>query len=803
MATIEGRTIYTDYIRIENRDQFKAVVPKYHPDDPRYTPFWTKQVKRSLEGMWGSMFGGYRYMTGPSYYYMNFFVLQVTTKNKETKLVKPNFDDLEWEISAYLAAARGFSGFLKDDKYTSLSWVNEMEFGDLTEDQIERLKEEHPSALNSKGEIKMYTDPLEYLRKLHDEPLGRAIYENETHNAIIMGSRGGGKSYRIVGEVEHVLLFDGANSFSKAFIEESLVAEITVGATDTSKSSEFLSKLEASLAAKTDVKKSDILGLGVYGQMGDPDFSPCFVYREFIGSLKPNNKPNPFRYEFDVEQRGQWVTKGTGTKLYHVNYSDKKQDGAQSAAGARCLISVVEEFGLAANCTEINRSNESIVAREGVRFGTEIYIGTSGNLLKVLSAKNMMLNPQDYKVLPVQNHHGSEGKDNKIGFFLPFYMTLRQDKDVDGNTMYDLAAKRVEDIRKRSAKSSQSDALRTEKMNRPCWVEEMWLSLEGKLMPYEELAERERQLAANNQYQTLQTPIKLIWDSTQPNGVRYEVDHEADPFTDWPILNNKRKKQNGCPVMYDSPKYINGIIPPDMYRFIGHDPYVEENLDGGGSIASTYILMNPKYISSGFKGNCIVASYNDKPADGLEFYYETQEKLLALYGNPQQGLNYEKNRGADCRAYYIGKNKTYLLSLSPQHSQGSNIFQKNITSYGYTVGNRIVKLQLATQIRKWLLEETELSEDGIKRNVERLPDIFLVRQLMNYTLDGNFDAVDGFRGAVLALNDYEIREESAATEREVRDPALNFYRQIAQTRINRSYDPRGLRKTQNTRFRKE
>jgi hypothetical protein len=54
----------------------------------------------------------------------------------------------------------------------------------------------------------------------------------------------------------------------------------------------------------------------------------------------------------------------------------------------------------------------------------------------------------------------------------------------------------------------------------------------------------------------------------------------------------------------------------------------------------------------------------------------------------------------------------------------------------------------------WLLEETELN-DGIKKNIERIPCLYLLRQFMSYDLDGNFDAVDGFRGCIVALREYE------------------------------------------------
>jgi hypothetical protein len=300
-------------------------------------------------------------------------------------------------------------------------------------------------------------------------------------------------------------------------------------------------------------------------------------------------------------------------------------------------------------------------------------------------------------------------------------------------------------------------------------------------MPVEELQSLEKKLMAYNHYQTLYTAVDLVWDSSMPNGVAYKVNHEAEPYIDWPLNLAKRKDPRGCVVIYDFPRTINGVVPPDMYRFIGHDPYVEEDFDRGGSVGSTYILMNPEYIGQGMPGNIIVASYIDKPLGGLDEYYEAQEKLLAMFGNPPQGLWFEKNRGQDCRAHYIRKHKIYLLSLTPQYQEGSNIRQKNITSFGYLVGNKLVKARYAKMVRDWLLEETEIScgdvrHDGVKKNFERIPCLFLVRQMLNYDLDGNFDAFDGFRGCVLGLREYTTQVASHTSQKKADETrVLNYY----------------------------
>jgi hypothetical protein len=148
----------------------------------------------------------------------------------------------------------------------------------------------------------------------------------------------------------------------------------------------------------------------------------------------------------------------------------------------------------------------------------------------------------------------------------------------------------------------------------------------------------------------------------------------------------------------------------------------------------------------------------------LEYYYEQLEKLLALYGNPVQGLWYEKNRGEMCREYFIRKGKQYLLCLTPQYMSGSNIYQQTIRSFGFLVGNRQSKLNLLKITHDWLLEETEFMEYGElvnKMNIFRIPCKFLIDQIMQYNLEDNFDGVSAFLGGILGLRETAAREEHA------------------------------------------
>lgn len=759
---IHPDNVRTDYVRIENIKQWLIDVPSLHPSHPDYKVFWSKETKKCIEGVWGSEFGKYRFMPGNMYYCINYTVLEHTLADKSTVYIKPIAVDFVWDYAYMSLISRGFAGFSKDEEYCCADSLKIYNEGGIDKKYLPDY------CFKSDGSIKKYIDSWEYLYKLHDKPLGKPIYDNNpAKDVIVMGSRGSMKSFWVaLAELEYNFVFAGAKIYNKEFINQQLTSSQCAGSSDTDKSSELLSKLEVSLNAKTDhTNKNFVKWFGIWGKQEEPDFAPCPFYRRTSGNFNCPNKKNPFRHEYKVEINGQWKTKGTKSRIFHVNYSTKKGDGAQAAVGGRYLFSVVEEVGLSSDFISVKTANDSTTARAGQKFGVQWAMGTSGNIEYVQAAKKVFLNPQDYNIIHFNNQFGSEGKDKRIGYFIPYYMTILQFKDDNGNTDYKAALDFINRQRKIYSESRDPKVLREELMNRPCRVEEMWLTDTGYYLPYEEAAVRERELMDNNLYKSLYTPVKLVWDESSHNGVSYEILHDAEPHFDFPIPKDK-KDPSGCICIYEFPTAgKNGVVPHDMYMFIGYDNYVEENISHGGSLGVTYILKNPKYIPNGHTGNIIVASYIGKPIKGLDYYHEQQEKLIQMYGNPPKGLWFEKNRGEAVREYYIRKHKTYVLAQTPQRVLSSNIYQKNIFSYGFIVGNKIAKINLLKMFSDWLLEETTFEENNTtitKLNIFRIPCIFLIRQIMQYNLNGNFDAVSAMLGAILGLREYQNEIEDTA-----------------------------------------
>lgn len=765
--------VRTDYTVIENLSQFMAPSPPLvHPDHPDYALHWSWETKKCIEGVWGKEFGGYRYGPGNLYFFGNYGIIEHTLEDQSTKDIKPYIVDFIWDYAYDSLQVRGFSGWSKDEEFSSDYRLELYEKGQMDKKYLP------PNCLTKDNKLKSFLDPRQNIEKIHSEPKGIPLFTNPTLNELVMGTRGSSKSYWVaIGEIEYRFIFCEAKKYDRQYIDGLLKTKQCVGSSEVDYSSDMLDKFLKSQQSKADPSNPNFVKwFGIWGKEGDKDFTPCPFYKKHKGNLGCPNKKNPYRHQYDVKRAGRFHPKGTGSAIFHVSYSDNKgSKGEMAASGGRYNFSNVEEVGLAANYVGIQNHNESTVKRGGRRFGVQWAQGTSGNIQYVQAAKKIFLNPQDYSTLHFFNRFGKEGKHHRTARFVPYYITLFQYKDENGNTDYDASIDHVN--RERIAKSESDDpsVLREHLMNHPCYVSEMWLTASGYYLPYDEALVRERQLMEGNLYKKLMMSVELFYDDRKPYGVDYRILHDAEPITEWPIPKDM-KDPTGCVVIYELPTPLaNGKIPEDMYCFIGHDPYVEEDIDTGGSVGVTYILKNPKYVTDTGTGNIIVASYIGKPMEGLDKHYEIQEKLIQMYGNPIEGLWYEKNRGDHCREYYIKRNKLGLLALTPQITQGSSIKEKFVTSTGFVVGNWLAKVRLLKKVNDWLLETTELKEDGKKLNIFRIPCIFLIRQIMMFERDGNYDAVSAFIGCIVGLREHEAMVENEAKKRKNRGNPLGIF----------------------------
>lgn len=753
-----------DLIRIENIKTWLVDVPQLHPESDDYIKLWTRYTKFCIEGLWGYDSGGWRYMPGTLFFYGNFFTfLDVDEEQNIRRKGKPTIRDIDWMLHYAYLEAQGFSGWENDDVYTSDRAANDPdEFNRLKHSRKHAEQKRFLQMIDSKGQPKRYLSARDNIRKLHTTKLGRPLYWNHAKNLQIFGSRGGGKSFTFAGITAHHLTFDGLKYFSEADFTEPPTIEVCVGSGDSTKSSEFCSKIVDGLN-ELGINSN----LGVWGSIYDDDYTPCPFYRDWVGSLNPPNKKNPFRYEFEAKIGDRWVKgQGTKSKLIHVNYSDKKQGGETAAAGGRYILMIYEEVGLQANFKDAVRSNVGTVTGKSGQFGVQVAIGTSGNIELVQQSKHVFTHPNEDNFLEYDDIWEQTGK---IGFFLPAYLTNVTFKDENGNTNIEAALQYYAVRRADAAEKSDPDVLRHEKMNFPIIPSDMWTSGKGHYFPIAELLEQERRLIHHGKYKTIGKPVKLTWDTASPYEVKAEHDETAEPFFDFPYGKNM-STLDGAILIYEEPNYVKGEIPNDMYFFV-LDPYVADDPEEGGSLGAFYGFLNPKYTPEGYNGMAMVCSYIGKHPDGKDGFYANIEKIIAYYGNNARSLWYEANRGDSVRGYFVRKRKANLLALSPSREKGSAAFDKRVLNYGITIGGIEQKIEMISDTADTLL--LHVVQNGVpKRYYETIPDIFLIRQMITFEIKKhkNFDAVSAFILMPLVVKELQHKTIDEAEKKNKHNP---------------------------------
>jgi hypothetical protein len=735
-------------LKIENLKQYLVTQPHYHPSTKQYKQFKINQIEKCIYGVFGKETNGFRWMTPQGYFYANYVKIAQETADKEEVTKKARFDDIEWMFFYMVAEAYGFSGFSLDDEYTcDRAMIDEYEMLLAKEDK-RRWKN-----LNNENGLKKYIPAQEYLYKLHPKDMGKPLWHNEAKDMIMMGSRSSGKSFLTVGLSLWFMVFDGTKSISKDWIDMKITANVIMGAAEAIASDEFNKRLE--IAMNCLLLDED---LGVYHPKG---YEPIpLLGRHMLG------KPHEYwRYRF---QNNGIESGGTGSSFRTVSYSINKKSGATAAASVRVNLSIVEECGkMSVSPIQIWGSNRALL-RRNTKYGSALFLGTSGAIELVQESKRMFENTRDFGMVSFKNVYTNDANKGDIGFFIPAFLIKRDFKDEDGNTNVKAA---VEYFIQQRAKCNTHEVLVEEKMNFPLEVADMWEQKSKSIFSQAQIKKRYQQLLLlknQGKEESFRKFVRLSWNNNKVE-VQFVPPKEAitiDSFFESQGSNavkSKKKDIDTDIIIYEEPE-LN--IPDDMYWF-SFDTYVADEKDEGESLGSIYCMKNPKYILGGKTGNIIVAELTGK-SDSRDMFLEKLELLMAYYGNCKRSLMFEANRGKDkIVEFFTKKKKENLLSFAPGNYEGT-WKQKVSIKYGYILGSGENKREMLTRFAEWLQEATTLNIDGIKLNVERICSLGLLSELMHYDYDddkgkkANYDRIMSMIGIMVAMrNNFNQFEEKA------------------------------------------
>ena len=713
-----------------NPKEFIYDIPDLHPSSNDYVSFWREMKRACIEGIW---VGG-QFMPPNLAFYVNLGQIQLNVGKSNIKsFARPFLRDLEWKLFAYYTACKGFSGFELDDDTSSNYALLDPNLTD------EDLLYEYPSAMRTDGTRKKFVHPYEALQATYPANMGKPIYENQMRNGVVAGSRDSGKSYSVgVGMALKEWLFDGVLEYNDQTRKQKFKVDITIGAEESTRSLLMMNKIRQALE-----------NLPGSVKMGNKYF-PSPIYKQYQGSWIVGKQIEAL---YDKRYETGWEEAGSGSLLKHRSFNDN----SFADQGARNLLIVLEEAGMFSNLMEVYKNTKDNLRDGDRKIGMLWALGTGGDMSSgTLDLKEMFYNCEAYDVMAIDDIWEHKGN---IGFFIPAYMALNRFKDEYGYTIEDKARAHWEKEREKIKIHGTSSELAAEIQYRPNKPSEMFLSAASTLFPSVELQYAYSDLMDTKRYESGHTKVELFYDKTSLyNGVGYRVNNNLNTINKFPWKDSKE----GCVTIFEFPYLDDNLqATPEGSYIIGCDPF-RDNVNSGESFAAIYVIKTNKHPTT-VGHNQIVASYISRPFLGTSEVNETLHKLSLLYGNAKI---YFENAVGNVKDYFEKVKRLDLLALQP-----TTVFNKKASYntgqpliYGYPMSNDKIKWEGVQYIRNWLLMTREVTNQKVVRNLDLIPCPFLLQQLIHFNMEGNFDAVMGFMGCVIGLE--EIHNKSRTPEQE-------------------------------------
>lgn len=680
-------------------------IPNFNPYSVDYKDFWKLQKRKCIEGEW---VGGV-WCPGNLYTYLNMWHIKVnkTLYSKQKIISRPFFREIEWEKAYIYVEARGFSGFSNDNEVTCFHGVRDYK---PNENNITVIPE---TCYKQDGTMKLYESPRTYLRKTHKGNMGKPLFQNFASNVIDIESRGGGKSYVGSCNIAHNFLFDGATDYDE-YIEgrknkTPLTSETLVGAIDTKYSNDLLTKVK----------------LGLEYLPGSIDYAgrkyPSPLSVQISGSWMPAKS---IKAEYDRKVKGGWEKGGSMSQIHHRSFKDNPLAGN----GTRPGLIYLEEIGFFSNLLPSLGALRDTTADSGNKFGTIYMMGTGGDMSSgaTEAAKSVFYNPEEFDCLAFPDLW--ENRATSIGFFCPPQMSdneflNRKTGEIDKDKALAKYTRRREKLKGGKNKKPLYDELQ----NNPLIPSEAFLVMNSNIFPIAELKERLARLEIDN----IAKDAAYIGDFTfnEVGAVKWKPNSLLEPIVEFPL--SKTDNGEGCVEIWEMPyRNDDGTVPYGLY-IAGTDPY-DHDKSQTGSLGSTFIYKRFNTVDDTYE--LPVAEYTGRPNSANE-HYEILRKLLMFYN---ASCLYENERKGLFQ-YFDQKQCTYLLLDQPKTID--DIIRDSQVRRGKGMHmNKALKDYGEILIRDWLNEEYE---EG-KKNLNKIMSIPLLKELISYNDEGNFDRVISF-----------------------------------------------------------
>lgn len=459
--------------------------------------------------------------------------------------------------------------------------------------------------------------------------------------------------------------------------------------------------------------------------------------------------------ELDIERGTQNTVLGVSSK-----------DDESKLRGKRAAKILIEEFGTFPRLVDLYNVLLPSVQDGDIIFGQIYMLGTAGdNESDFAGAQEIMYNPRGYNMYALPNVFDkyNQGKLYFV-FFFPGYVNRKGCYNEDG--VSDIIKALIEILMNRyrvKYNSTDPNTIIKTIAEVPITPAEAIVKTGVNMFPVADLTERIGQLDSNP------TEYNDVYVGDLVFGKDGQVEYKptsAQPIRDFPHKDNKIE---GAIEIFQMPEIDKNTNKPYNDRYIlGADPY-DDDESNTMSLGSIFVLD--------LWTDRIVAEYTGRPPFADD-YYEICRKLCLFYNGR---LNYEYNKKG-LFSHFSTRNSLYLLTDVLDFLK-----EKQMMKDGYgnkskgTNASPAINAYARSRLRSWLLAPVPIMQtiDGEEKEV-MVPRLFTVRnrallkELINYNSEGNFDRISAMGMLMLLREDRMIRYQGDVSK-EKQERANNSY----------------------------
>lgn len=459
--------------------------------------------------------------------------------------------------------------------------------------------------------------------------------------------------------------------------------------------------------------------------------------------------------ELDIERGTQNTVLGVSSK-----------DDESKLRGKRAAKILIEEFGTFPRLVDLYNVLLPSVQDGDIIFGQIYMLGTAGdNESDFAGAQEIMYNPRGYNMYALPNVFDkyNQGKPYFV-FFFPGYVNRKGCYNEDG--VSDIIKALIEILMNRyrvKYNSTDPNTIIKTIAEVPITPAEAIVKTGVNMFPVADLTERIGQLDSNP------TEYNDVYVGDLVFGKDGQVEYKptsAQPIRDFPHKDNKIE---GAIEIFQMPEIDKNTNKPYNDRYIlGADPY-DDDESNTMSLGSIFVLD--------LWTDRIVAEYTGRPSFADD-YYEICRKLCLFYNGR---LNYEYNKKG-LFSHFSTRNSLYLLTDVLDFLKEKQMMKDGIGNKSKgTNASPAINAYARSRLRSWLLSPVPVIQtiDGESKEV-MVPRLFTVRnrallkELINYNSEGNFDRISAM-GMLMLLREDKMIKYQGNVGRDRQDNAENSY----------------------------